>query len=105
MDTKVIAQGSRLYLPVFSEGALLAAGDLHALMGDGEVGVTGVEVAGKVTLTVKVRKDLKLENPVVRNQEVTATIASHEDLDQAAHRAVVDMVEIFSKYTPYPWKR
>ena len=58
MDTRLIGAGATLYLPVQVDGALLAAGDLHAAMGDGEVAVTGVEVAGAVTLHVSLRRDL-----------------------------------------------
>jgi len=39
MDTKLISENSILYLPVFVEGALFGLGDLHAAMGDGEIGV------------------------------------------------------------------
>ena len=56
MDTRLIGEGATLYLPVQVDGALLAAGDLHAAMGDGEVAVTGVEVAGAVTLQIGVRR-------------------------------------------------
>ena len=37
MDCKRIVKGSVLYLPVFIKGALLSIGDLHAVMGDGEI--------------------------------------------------------------------
>jgi len=53
MDTKLISEGAKLYLPVFVEGALFGLGDLHALMGDGEIGVSGVEVAGKVVVELR----------------------------------------------------
>jgi amidase len=70
MDTRLIAEGAVVYLPVAAPGALLAAGDLHAVMGDGEICGTGVEVAGRVTLRVDVRRDLQLVNPVVETTEV-----------------------------------
>jgi len=38
MDNTMITEGGILYLPIFAEGALLALGDLHAVMGDGEIG-------------------------------------------------------------------
>ena len=48
MDCKEIKEGTTLLLPVNVPGALLAlGGDLHAAMGDGEIGVSGVEVAGE----------------------------------------------------------
>jgi amidase len=45
MDTKEIGVGTTLYLPVFQEGAMLAMGDVHAVMGDGEVCVSACEVS------------------------------------------------------------
>ncbi|MDO4594396.1 MAG: acetamidase/formamidase family protein, partial [Tissierellia bacterium] len=43
MDCKMIKEGSKLFLPVNVDGALLAMGDLHAAMGDGEIGGCGIE--------------------------------------------------------------
>ena len=94
MDTRLIGEGAVVYLPVAAPGALLAAGDLHAAMGDGEICGTGVEVAGSVTLRVDVRRDLDLVNPVVETAEVVATIASAETLDEAADLATRDMAEL-----------
>ena len=46
-------------LPCLRARRLLAAGDLHAAMGDGEICGTGVEIQGSIQLTVDVRRDLK----------------------------------------------
>ena len=89
--------GATLYLPVFVPGALLAAGDLHAAMGDGEICGTGVEVAGSIQLRVDVRRDVELANPVVETSEVVATIASAETLDEAADRATRDMADLLTQ--------
>ena len=94
MDTRLIGEGATIYLPVFAPGALLAAGDLHAVMGDGEICGTGVEVAGRVTLRVGVRRDLDLTNPIVETADLVATIASAETLDEAADTATRDMADI-----------
>lgn len=96
MDTRLIGEGATIYLPVFHDGALLAAGDLHAVMGDGEICGTGVEVRGEITLTVSVRRDLELSGPLVETGELVATIASAETLDAAAEeatRAMADLLE------------
>jgi amidase len=94
MDTRLIGRGATVYLPVAATGALLACGDLHAAMGDGEVCGTGVEVAGRVTLRLDVRRDLKLVNPAVETAEVVATIASAVTLDEAADLATRDMADL-----------
>lgn len=36
-DIKNLSRGSRVYLPVFVEGANLSMGDMHFSQGDGEV--------------------------------------------------------------------
>ncbi|MCL2774476.1 MAG: acetamidase/formamidase family protein, partial [Oscillospiraceae bacterium] len=43
MDNNAITAGVKVYLPVFVDGALLGIGDIHAVMGDGEVFGQGVE--------------------------------------------------------------
>src|SRR5437762_11189603 len=53
LDTKEITKGNSVYLPVFQPGGQLAMGDLHALMADGEVCVTGIEIAGTVRVDRK----------------------------------------------------
>ena len=67
-DSTVIRPGCTLYLPVFAEGALLQAGDLHAIMGDGELCGAGVEVAGKTHLTATVLPGFKLNWPVSKDE-------------------------------------
>lgn len=97
MDTRLITEGATVYLPVQVPGALLAAGDLHAAMGDGEVAVTGVEVSGRVTLHVDVRDDLPLRDPLVETRELVATIASAETLDEAADAATHHMAALLNE--------
>jgi amidase len=63
-------------------------------MGDGEVAVTGVEVAGEVTLQVGLRKDLALTDPVLEDGDMVATIASAETLDAAAKMATNAMADL-----------
>lgn len=64
MDCKEIVKGSILYLHVNVEGGLLAMGDLHAVMGDGETGGCGLEINGEVTVRVNVIKDKIFPTPV-----------------------------------------
>lgn len=56
MDNVMITEGAILYLPVFIEGAGFALGDVHAVMGDGEIGVTGLEIPAEVTVTLDIIK-------------------------------------------------
>jgi amidase len=96
MDTRLIAAGAVVYLPVAHEGALFAAGDLHAAMGDGEICGTGVEVAGSITVRLDVRRDLRIEEPVLETGDLVVTIASAETLDEAAEAATGHMTRLLT---------
>ena len=96
MDTRLIGEGTLLYLPVAHEGALFAAGDLHAAMGDGEICGTGVEVGGSITVRLDVRRDLRIEEPVLETGDLVVTIASAETLDEAAEAATGHMTRLLT---------
>lgn len=87
MDCKHIVKGSILYLPVEVPGALLALGDLHAVMGDGEVAACGVEIPGEVDIRVSVLKGVQLPTPFLVEGGRLMTIASAETLDAAVSEA------------------
>lgn len=99
MDNKMITEGATLYLPVQVPGALFALGDLHAAMGDGEVSVSGVEVAGSVTVKLDVVKGMKVEQPILENSRYFTQIASAETLDEAAKLATDLLVKRLVTYT------
>ncbi|EPZ53359.1 putative acetamidase/formamidase [[Clostridium] sordellii ATCC 9714] len=94
MDCKVIGEGSIVYLPIYTPGALLSVGDVHAVMGDGEIGVSGAEVGAKVDLKVDLISNFKINNPIVETDDAYYTIASAQTLDDAYKIAVEDMFEI-----------
>ncbi len=91
MDCKRIGAGTTLYLPVNVEGALLAMGDLHAVMGDGEVCVCGAEISGAVTVRISVVKGQPLPLPFLVTGEHAMAIYSAEGLDAAAEGATLRM--------------
>ncbi|PTQ56638.1 MAG: Acetamidase [Candidatus Carbobacillus altaicus] len=99
MDTRLITAGSRLYLPVFVDGALFALGDLHAAMGDGESGCCGVEVAGRVKLRFQVIKGRQEPWPFLETRERWVSIASGLTLDEAAREAGLAMLAFLKKRT------
>lgn len=56
-DIKNLTRGSRIYFPVFVEGANLSLGDIHFSQGDGEISFCGgIEMSGWVELRVNVIK-------------------------------------------------
>lgn len=93
MDCRQIKKGAVLYLPVFAEGALLAIGDLHALMGDGEIGGCGLEIEGTVVVRVSILSDKKSTAPAVYVDGKWVAIASCKTLDEASEKATEMMLE------------
>jgi len=99
MDVRHLGAGARLWLPVFTPGAGLCAGDAHAAQGDGEVSINGMEAPMSVTLRVHLRKGRGLTGPyavalpsLVPPRYLTRPfhvfIESHEEPREAARAAV-----------------
>lgn len=105
LDNTMMREGATLYLPVYHEGALFACGDVHAVMGDGEINCSAIEAAGKVTLSFKVRKDLEIANPVLRTDEWFTTICSEKTLDKASDTTVREMALILKERLDLPFDR
>lgn len=91
MDCKRITEGTVLYLPVNVDGALLAIGDLHAVMGDGEVIICGVECSGAVTVKVDVVKGFHGPLPMLVTEDSIICMASAKTLDAAVRCATENM--------------
>lgn len=92
MDNKMVTEGATLYFPIAVEGALFGLGDFHAAMGDGEVSVSGVEVAGAATVTLEVIKGEQVEQPMLENEHSFMQIASAKTLDEASEMATQLMI-------------
>ncbi|KAF3440839.1 hypothetical protein FNV43_RR19125 [Rhamnella rubrinervis] len=57
-DIKNLSRGSKIYLPVFVEGANLSTGDMHFSQGDGEVAFCGaIEMSGFLELKCEIIRD------------------------------------------------
>ncbi|MDT9599759.1 acetamidase/formamidase family protein [Sphingosinicella rhizophila] len=92
-DNKELVAGSTLYLPVHVKGGLLSVGDGHAAQGDGEVNGSALEASLRGKLQIFLRKDLKLRWPQAETPTHYITMGLDPDLDEAAKRAVEEMVE------------
>lgn len=96
MDCTIIKEGSILYLPVGVEGALLAMGDLHAMMADGEISVSGVESSGAVEVKVTVLKNSSIPTPSVMTENFYATLFSAETMEEASKGASKKMIDFLT---------
>lgn len=102
IDCKHLGAGATLHLPVFNPGALLSAGDGHALQGDGEVCLTAIETGLRGTLRVTVAKGTGIAGPWAETPTHLIALAFDPDLDmaaQAALRNMIKMIESFGRLT------
>lgn len=99
LDTILLGEGATLYLPVNVEGALLAMGDMHSSMGDGEIMGSGLEVAGEIEVIVEVLKDSQLPLPFIETKDLYVTVGSRETMEDASKVALHNMVEFLTAKT------
>lgn len=91
MDNKDVGIGSVVYLPVFVPGALIGMGDTHAIMGDGEVSCTGVEVDAEATVQFDLLKAFHISRPMIETPDAWVTTGFADSLDEALKIAGEDM--------------
>ena len=101
MDCRLIRKGARLYFPVRTQGALFALGDLHAVMGDGELCGTGLEIAGEVRVKVTLIKQTALDWPVLETEKSWYAIACADEYPDALKYASVQIQQLMN--TAYQW--
>jgi len=93
IDNRDLVAGARLFLPVFAPGALFSVGDGHGCQGDGEVNLTALETALAGTFTLVLHKQRRLPRPRATTSDTLITMAFDPDLDDAATRALEDMID------------
>ncbi len=92
LDVNLIGPGATVYLPVHVPGALLAIGDVHAAMGDGEISGTGIEIPAEVTARVDLITGAAPRRPWLETPESWVTTGQGASLDDAITDAVEEMV-------------
>lgn len=97
LDTVDIGAGSKVYLPTFVDGAMVALGDVHASMGDGEVCGTGIETGAEITVSFSKASEMDIARPMLETPKEWMTYAAAKTLDEAARLATSDMVGFISR--------
>jgi amidase len=92
MDAPEVSAGNTLYLPVNVAGALLYFGDGHAVMGDGEIAGTAIEVPMKVRLQVDVVKGKHSNWPRFENDKEIMAAGIYRPVDDAVRIAFTELV-------------
>ena len=103
IDNKELRPGTRLFLPIWIDGASFSVGDGHAAQGDGEVNQTAIETSLDGHFRLSVRDDLALEWPMAVTLEHLMTMAFHEDLDDAARLAMRAMIRVLEEHYSLPF--
>ncbi len=98
MDTKEIKERNKVYFPVFVDGANLAAGDIHACMGDGELSGTGIEIAGKIQLKVTKVDNFEIKMPIIESDKSFMVISSESSFEKATKKGLMFAVALISRY-------
>ncbi|MEU8979199.1 acetamidase/formamidase family protein [Streptomyces sp. NPDC048309] len=110
IDINRLQQGSTLYLPVFSEGALFYTGDPHMAMGNGEVALTAMEGSLRTTFRLTVCRpgsgdapSVAFQYPFAETQDAWVAVGLSDpdgglngqinDLNIAMRRAVVNALD------------
>ena len=98
IDCPEVTVGATVYLPVNVPGGLLSLGDLHALMGDGEITGIALETHGDVTITVDLiqaaNDPARLSTPRLDTATAIGCIGcgSEQSVDANIASAVEDML-------------
>ncbi|MCD8508928.1 MAG: acetamidase/formamidase family protein [Bacillus sp. (in: Bacteria)] len=103
MDIRHLTKGTKLYLPVWVDGALFSVGDTHAAQGDGEVCGTAIEAPIDIQLRFKLHKGKQIKEPQfvtpgpltpgLDSKGYFATTGYGENLMDATRKAVMYMIE------------
>lgn len=103
MDVRHLTRGTKLYLPVWVEGALFSIGDTHAAQGDGEVCGTAIEASMETTIRFTLHKGNSIQEPRFEiPAQATAEADSRgyyvttgygEDIYKASQNAIRYMIE------------
>ena len=94
MDHNDVRVGARVHLPVFVPGALLSIGDVHASMGDGEISITALEVAGEVRVRVDLEKGAALRRPWIDLPDSWITTGDGPTIADAIRVAAEEMARL-----------
>ena len=94
MDNRWVKPGATVHLPVTVPGGLLAIGDVHASMGDGEITMIGLEICADVRVRVTLRQGKTISRPIIETAGHWITTGDHVDPAEALRMAAGEMVDL-----------
>ena len=97
MDHNDVRVGARVHLPVFVPDALLAIGDVHASMGDGEISITALEICGEVRVRVDLAKGAGIARPRIEFPDCWITTGDGPAVGDAIRVACAEMATLLQQ--------
>lgn len=97
MDNRYVTVGSTIHLPINVPGGLLALGDVHAAMGDGEITMVGLESAAQVTVRVDLQRGVQVARPWIERPDCWVTTGDDPDPAEALRIASREMAALLQR--------
>lgn len=94
LDLNEVCKGATVHLPVLVPGGMVALGDIHASMGDGEICGTGVEMGASVRTKIRLNKGIHYPRPWIEYPDKWVSYGHGETLEESVKQAVSDMVNL-----------
>jgi acetamidase/formamidase len=94
LDNKELVAGTALFIPVWTNGALLNVGDGHAGQGNGEVDITAMETSLTGRLQLIVHKDMHLTWPRAETPTHYIAMGTDSALVKATKTAVREAIQL-----------
>ena len=98
-DQKDAGQGSRVYLPVLVEDALVFFGDPHAAISDGIITGTGIECSMNVRARITLLKDRALDQPIIAQGAAVHFVGVGPSVEEATEDAARRAVDVAVSHT------
>lgn len=94
MDNNYVCKGATVFLPIGVEGALLALGDIHGSMGDGEITSGGIDISAEVTVRIDILETQLLPRPYIETRDSIITCSNASSFEKARELVIKDMIVI-----------
>jgi acetamidase/formamidase len=97
LDLAELSEGSTLFIPVWKPGALIFTGDSHAVQGDGEICLTGLETRMKeMRIQVVLHKQKNFAWPVAETHTHWIVVGLDKDLNVAMTMAARNAIKFLA---------
>jgi len=93
LDCRDICKGSKLYLPVYHEGGLLYAGDVHGTQGDTEFTGVANEARAEVFLSCEIIKDKTIPFVRIEKEDSIVQLNCYRPLEDAITQAFLWLMD------------